>query len=331
MIGIIAEKEFRDYITGRRFILLLGFLLIVTLLSIIQVKDSMTTWGYNPPGGLKIYNIMWGVTHYMSLVGGIFAIALGFDAITKEKEGQTLKVLMSHPVYRDQIILGKLIGGALALGIAVIVTAVITLGIVMSVGITVDKTSAIRFLVYFFFVYLYLLLFFAMAVAFSVFSRTSGNALMWALILFLTVTIIFSTIAPIIAHHIAGEAPKPPEQLSQQVSNMSFEEMKEYEKKMKEYENKSKEWQKKYYKIMETISDFSPEAALEQISMYVMNPYMRSPEDIISSVQPERQKPKEYSISESLSFVKKEITFLIAYLVVSFVVAYFGFVKAEIR
>lgn len=332
MIGAIAVKEFRDYMTSRRFLILFGFLLLITLLALAQVKTGMMSWMTEEGESPEVYEVMWGVTHYLSLVGGIFALALGFDAITREREDRTLKVLMGHPVYRDQIILGKLIGGAMTLAVAAFITFLVVLGTLMWMGVSVDGTSTIRLAVYFVFAYLYLLLFFAIAVAFSAHSKSSGNALMYALIFFLAITIVFDAIAPIVANHVAGPQPQPPQEaLTGYHENMTLEEMEEMEKLWKEYEEQANEWSKKYFETVETITSLSPTSDFEQISQYVLNPHARSWDEAVYYVNPENPEEPEYSLTESLSFAKKEIIFLLAYLIVSFVAAYLGFVRAEIR
>lgn len=331
MIGAIAAKEFRDYITSRRFLVLFGFLLLITLLALAQVKTGMMSWMTEEGESPEVYEVMWGVTHYLGLAGGIFALALGFDAITREREERTLKVLMGHPVYRDQIILGKLIGGAVTLAVAVFITFLVILGALMWMGVNVDGTSVTRLAVYFLFAYVYLLVFFGIAVAFSAHSKSSGNALMYALVLFLAVTVVFESIAPIVADHVAGPRPQPPTYDPGNFENVTLEQLKEQEKLWEEYEEQMKEWSKKYFETVETISSLSPQADFEQISQYVLNPHARSWEDVMFPIGMDDSEEPAYSLAESLSFAKKEIVFLMAYLVVSFVAAYLGFVRAEIR
>ncbi|WP_456394007.1 ABC transporter permease [Thermococcus sp.] len=336
MITAIAEKEFKDYLTGRRFLILFGFLLTITILALLQVKYQMMTW--SAPGEshtFKVYEVMWGVNYYIGLVGGIFALALGFDAITREREDRTLKVLMGHPVFRDQVILGKLLGGALTLAVAVVITGMVMTGILMWMGITIDNYA--RLATYFGFIYLYLLVFFTMAVAFSAYSKKSGNALMYALVLFLTLTIVVMSVAPIVAHYAVGPRPKMPEELNTiQVKmsggNVSMEDMQKYKKLMEEYQNKTMEWSRRYWKIQEYINIISPQYDFNQIANYVLNPRMKSLEEMVRvEYTPNGGKPPEYSLMESLSFAKKEIIFMLAYMIIGFVAAYLGFVRAEIR
>ncbi|NJE00323.1 ABC transporter permease [Thermococcus sp. JdF3] len=332
MIGAIASKEFRDYMTSRRFLVLFGFLLLITLLALAQVKTGMMTWQGMEGESPKVYDVMWGVTYYLGLIGGIFALALGFDAITREKENRTLKVLMGHPVYRDQVILGKLLGGAMTLAVAVVITFLVVLGTLMWMGVTVDGTSITRLAVYFFFAYLYLLVFFGIAVAFSAHSKSSGSALMYALVLFLAVTVVFESLAPIVANHMAGPKPQPPQEAFMDYSeNVTLEELQAQEKLWEEYDELIQEWSKKYFNIVETVNSLSPRADFQQISVYVLNPHAQSWEDAMYSPGIEGPEQPTYSLAESLSFAKREIVFLLAYLIIGFVAAYLGFVRAEIR
>ena len=336
MIGAIAEKEFRDYLTSRRFLIIFGFLLAVVLLSLVQVKMGMESWtteGEAP----KVYDVMWGISFYLGFVGAIFAISLGFDAITREYEGRTLKVLMGHPVFRDQVILGKLLGGAITIGLSVAVTALLTVGTLLWIGVSIEDYS--RIAVYFLLVYLYLLVFFTMAVAFSTHSKSSGNALMYSLVMFLALMTVLSPLASIIAHELAGPQPEMPEEikaLQEKMANggnVSYEEIQKYQRLMDEYQNKSEEWFRKYWKIQDYIQTLSPEIEFTEITHYVLNPYAKksSDDEMPYTFAKSGEEQEKYSLGESLSFVKKELAVMVAYLILWSVVAYLGFVRAEIR
>ncbi|GAB6136456.1 ABC transporter permease [Thermococcus prieurii] len=338
MIGAIAEKEFRDYLTSRRFLIFFGFLLVVMVLALIQVKLNIEVISL---GGMssgestrKVYEVMFGVTSNLQFVGAIFALALGFDAITREREDRTLKVLMSHPVFRDQVILGKLLGGAITLAFAVLVTGLVVTGMLVWAGVTIDSYT--RLITYFLFAYLYLFLFFTMAVAFSAYAKKSGNALMYSLVMFLIFIVVIMTVAPVVARVIVGPQPKMPPELqamSQKIhssKNVTLAELNKYEKLMEEYENKTMEWGRRYWKTEYYITMLSPMNDFEVISDYVLDPYKESSESYFIPHSPTEEAPK-YSLSESLSFAKKEIITLFAYIILWFVLAYLGFVRAEIR
>ena len=73
-------------------------------------------------------------TGSISFFVGVFGILMRFDLITKEKESETLKTLLSQPVFRDEIITGKAIGGFTALVVIVTITFSLLIGIVIMAG-----------------------------------------------------------------------------------------------------------------------------------------------------------------------------------------------------
>ncbi|NJE07334.1 ABC transporter permease [Thermococcus sp. M39] len=341
MITIIAEKEFKDYIKSRRFLLIFGFLLLISIVSIWQgyniYQSKLESYiAGKSPFQPSIFDVFRQMENFLGLIGAIFALSLGFDAITKEREMGTLKVLMSHPVYKDQVILGKFLGGALALGLAMVVMTLTSFGALLVMGLQIDGESLIRIILFMFFTYLYLLLFLGIGMAFSALSKSSSNALMYSLILFLVLMIVFPTIAPLLGSHFAGEAPEPPK-VSREENPHAWE----------LYIKNYIEWQEKRYGIETKINSLSPYYNFQQLGSYILNPYkstkfspqivnkiMNNPQlvralrnrGIIPQIELEK-----YSIGQSLSFALPHIILLIAPLIISFVVAYVIFMRSDVR
>ncbi|MFA7199119.1 MAG: ABC transporter permease subunit, partial [Methanoculleus sp.] len=132
----VARKEFSDHITSRRFIIILALFLVISAVSIHdgienynnslesyneqlqrmeEFQDPYTSWMPQKPTIMYVFISM---MSYMAALGGILALAIGFDLVSKEKESRSLKTLLSHPIYRDEIINGKVLGGVGALGFA---------------------------------------------------------------------------------------------------------------------------------------------------------------------------------------------------------------------
>jgi ABC-type transport system involved in multi-copper enzyme maturation permease subunit len=63
----------------------------------------------------------------VKVVLSLFAILLTFDAICGEREGGTLKLVLSNSVPRDRVILGKLLGGFLALVVPLVLAMLLGL------------------------------------------------------------------------------------------------------------------------------------------------------------------------------------------------------------
>jgi ABC-2 type transport system permease protein len=337
---IIAEKEFKDYITSKRFLLIFGFLLLISIVSIWQGYNIYQARLENYVAGKtkfqpSIFDIFTQVRNYLGLIGAIFALSLGFDAITKEREMGTLKVLMSHPVYKDQVILGKFLGGALTLGLSILIMTLTSLGALLILGVQIDGESLMRIILFMLFAYLYLLLFLGVGMAFSALSKNSSNALMYSLVLFLILMIIFPTIAPMIGEHYAGDAPQQP-----QVSRK--EDPHAWELYIKNY----MKWQQKRYGIENKINSFSPYYNFQQLGSYILNPYKSTQSNlpiiqrVISNPQLAQVLRKsgivkieleKYSLSQSLSFATSHIVLLIAPLIMSFIVAYVAFMRSDMR
>ena len=73
---------------------------------------------------------------------------MGFDLISKEKETKALKILLSHPIYRDEVINGKALGGLMALAIALGITFIVTFAILLISGIVPEGDELSKILIF---------------------------------------------------------------------------------------------------------------------------------------------------------------------------------------
>jgi ABC-2 type transport system permease protein len=225
----VARKEFSDHITSRRFIIILGLLLVISTISIYdgienynnsleayteqlqqmeEFDDPYRSWMPQKPSIMYVFISM---MSYMTMLGGILAIAIGFDLVSKEKETRSLKSLLSHPVYRDEIINGKALGGVAALGFAMALALAIALGLLLifSVVPTLEEFAAI--LIFGAVSLGFLLAYFAVALTMSTAAKESGNALIYTLVIFFAVSSLLPMFGMMAANAFAGDPPEPPE------------------------------------------------------------------------------------------------------------------------
>ncbi len=225
----VARKEFSDHITSRRFIIILALLLVISTISIYEgigqyndslesyteqlqqmqeIEDPYSSWMPQKPSIMYVFISM---MSYMTMLGGILAIAIGFDLVSKEKETRSLKSLLSHPVYRDEIINGKALGGVAALGFAMALALAIAIAmlLVFSVVPTVDEFAAI--LIFGAVSLGFLLAYFAVALTMSTVAKESGNALIYTLVIFFAVSSLLPMFGMMAASAFAGDPPEPPE------------------------------------------------------------------------------------------------------------------------
>lgn len=140
-VWTIAQKEFRAAFRDKVFVIITLLFLCLSIVSvyigsstknaelkaytdIVELLKSQGSAAF--PAEPQIYPlaILQNIIKYVSIVGAVLAIFLGFDTVNGERENGTMKLLLSRPLYRDQLITGKLLGGALVIGLLLSATLV---------------------------------------------------------------------------------------------------------------------------------------------------------------------------------------------------------------
>ena len=142
-IFTIAKKEFMDHVSDQTFLVCFGALLVVMLASTLYQLDYIhTQMNSLVPNAGYIESELWKdprvsemlqtvLTDNISFLGALVAIALSFNSINKERNEGSLRVLLSYPISKTRIILGKLLSGFAVLIIVTVVSIVISLSIEM--------------------------------------------------------------------------------------------------------------------------------------------------------------------------------------------------------
>ncbi|MEM2094435.1 MAG: ABC transporter permease subunit [Candidatus Bathyarchaeia archaeon] len=191
---VIAKKEFLDHISSRKFLLIFGTLLIIVLVSAIQGAETFTS---SPESGVvNLSTALTQMVNNISTVGGILAVALSFDVINREKVSGSLKVLLSYPIYRDTVLIGKFLGG-LGVMIIVAVTAFITgVGTFVAItGVPLSPDSGLRLLLFLGMSILYLTLFLGIGLLFSIVFSEPSTSLLGAMIFWLASSFLIPNLA----------------------------------------------------------------------------------------------------------------------------------------
>lgn len=230
MSGIltIAEKELRDFVTGKRFLIIFGLIVIMTIFGMIsgmqnydtQLEQYKQQQAQNQPmitqmqqeiidaeargddaamiQNMKdnlenmlnpwmpsVLDIFYNVTQPMSLAGSALAIVMGFDLITREREEGSLKQLLTRPLYRDTVIIGKAVSGIAAIVIMVGATFLIAMAILLIYGIVPQGDDLYRIAAFFGVTVLFIACYFTLSLMVSTLTRSSTMAILCMLGLFL--------------------------------------------------------------------------------------------------------------------------------------------------
>jgi len=196
-VGVIAQKEFADHLYSPGFRMLLGiFTLIILSMSVISGENGFNIF---ESGFLDIAQV---ITLFLPILG----LALGFDSVVREKNSKSLNTLLTHPVFRDNIISGKILGGFGALTLVIFVSVVASIGtLLMLTGINVGISELNRILVFSLLTFLYLSGFFAFSLLISIFSESSERSFISGLVVWINLVLIFGAIVTAASSIITGE------------------------------------------------------------------------------------------------------------------------------
>jgi len=225
---IVAKKEFADQVTGWRFLVILALFLAIALAGtysgvgsyereLDRYAQELATMDdrFDEPGRMVmpwkppvegIYSSM-----FRTLVsyGGILALALGFDLVSKEKESRSLKTLLARPVYRDEIINGKALGGVALLVLVVGSALLLSTALLLVFSFVPSPDDLWMILTYAGVTLLFLVTFFSIALALSTLCRKSGSALLLAVVVFILLVFLAPYTTAQVGMALMMEKPDP--------------------------------------------------------------------------------------------------------------------------
>ena len=240
---------------------------------------------------------------FIALLGPIVGLALGFDAINSERSGGTLNRLVSQPIYRDSIIVGKFLAGT-ALIAMIIYTMGIGLGAfgIITTGLTPSVEEALRILVFLTFTVIYIAFWLAISILFSVICRHSATSALASIALWMFFAIFMSLVASIIADAVYPVSDE-------------------------------------YYAMINYMDNYTLELNLNRISPYylyseavstIMNPSVRSV-NVVTMSQLVGAISGYLSLGQSMLLVWPHLTGLAAMMLIAFGCSYVGFMRQEVR
>lgn len=303
----LFRKEFADHLRSRRFLILLlliggtGFASLYGAISGLgDVQDSnylflslYTTSGNSIPSFMS----------FIALLGPIIGLALGFDAVNSERAGGTLNRLVSQPIYRDSIIIGKFLAGT-----AVIAAIIYTMGIaigavgVIVAGVKPSGEEVWRILVFLTFTVVYVAFWLALSIWFSVVCRHAATSALASIALWVFFAIFMSLVSSIIANAVypVGD---------------------DYHAMINSYNN---------YTLNLSLNRISPYYLYSEAVSTIMNPTVRSV-NIVTMDQLVGAVSGYLSLGQSLLLVWPHLTGLAALMLIAFGGSYIGFMRQEVR
>lgn len=133
---------------------------------------------------------------FLYLVAPIFAIVITFDAVTKERVQGTLDLLLSRPVSRTGVLLGKFLGAFGAVAVPLTGVNLVGLGVITA---TSGEMPSGGFAAAFVGLTLLLIAFYVLIqIIFSTLAKTSGTAVLFGVLVWLLFNILYGIVVLVI-------------------------------------------------------------------------------------------------------------------------------------
>ena len=310
--SVIVRKEIGDLVRSWRFIVLLGLILLTFVgsmyVSLTNLKSAIA--GPMEEGRLLLYLKILTNTDgslpsfhiFMSFLGAILGIGLGFDAVNAEQQNRTLIRLFAQPVYRDNFLLAKFISPVI-----VISTLFLSLGLLMIggalilTGVSIEWVEILRILTFILLTVLYVGFWLSLSILLSVKFRQATTSALTAIGIWLFFSIFYSIVVNMIVKSMLPD----PAFLSN--TDVLY-----------------------YNDLILNLLRFSPSQLYTDATTVLLLPSVRSLGPLTME-QMAGAIPTPLSFRESVLIAWPQITGLLAATVVCFALSYYWFMRREIR
>ena len=318
----IAMKDFEMAIRTRRFQIIV-LLFILTSLGMVYSSKRLGVSAslYKTPFQMLFLSSFSNAFNYLISLSGIL---IGATAISTELESGTLKLILSKPVYRDKVLLGKLLGGLLVLSVTLTLFYVLTVAFALLLGVSITVSDLGGFLITLPFSILYGVVFLNIGLFVSTFIKKSKNAIILAVFIFIFFGFLLSVIGGVIGFVVAGLPPLP--EIPEDATNLSEEQLQELFLEDPAYQA----WLTKMTTTAEKVLYISPNYHYQEVIRILFGGKPQISE-IVSALAYEESVVEDRSIRESLNLVWQNILVLTIMLLLPFSLTYAKFIKADLR
>lgn len=136
------------------------------------------------------------LSEYVAIIGAILAIMLGYRTLTEERESGGLQLVLTRPVFRDQLITGKFLGNGLVIAVLLAVVFVFNVGLLVVVGHALPTLGEVaRIALFVVAALVYMLLFLALSMTLSINMKSAASVFLVSLVLWMTSAFVLPQMA----------------------------------------------------------------------------------------------------------------------------------------
>ncbi|MGB4438683.1 MAG: ABC transporter permease subunit [Sedimentibacter sp.] len=212
-IFIIARKEIKTAFRDNIFLIITGLFVLLSAISvyigsstknaelqayqsIVQLLQNQGATSFPPQPEIFHLSVLSNIINYVSMIGAVVAIFLGFETFSGERDKGTLKLIAVRPVYRDQIVTGKLMGGGIVISVLLGIVLIFNLVLFNLVsGMTLPINEIIRLFVFFVTAFVYMMIFYTATMYVSLKTNDSTFGFMLMMIIWLAISFVLPQLA----------------------------------------------------------------------------------------------------------------------------------------
>ena len=307
---VIVGKEISDHVRSWRFIILLAIILLTcfgalyTSLSnfskVIKPTDPEDAFFF-----LNLFTASDGTLPsflvFISFLGPLLGISLGFDAINTEHNRGTLSRVLAQPVHRDYLINAKFVAALTVISVMFFALGFLIVGIgLIAIGIPPTAEEFLRIVLFILLSICYVAFWLNLAILFSIQFRQAATSALACIAVWLFFSVFYNMIVSLVARGIA------PSEMASEYRIVSFQ------------------------NFILNLLRISPSQLFSDASTTLLMPNVRTL-GFLTMEQVQGAIPSPLPLGQSLLIVWSQLTALIAGTVTWFGLSYLSFMRKEIR
>lgn len=307
---VMVYKEISDLVRSWRFVILIALILLTCLGSLYTALTGIgKAIKPDDPDGefffLKLFTISDGTLPpffvFISFLGPLLGIGLGFDAINSEQNRGTLSRILAQPVFRDYILNAKFVAALTVIGSMFFALGFLVMGCgLIAIGIPPTAGEFMRIVFFLLLSIVYVAFWLNLSIFFSVRFRQGATSALSGIAVWLFFSVFYEMII-----NLLGKALAPAAFTS------------EYQ--MVAFQN-----------FMINLLRVNPGQLFSEATTTLLMPSVRSLGPLTME-QVQGAIPSPLSVGQSLLLVWPQVTGLIAGTLMFFALAYHYFMRKEIR
>lgn len=307
---IMVQKEVADHVKSWRFIILMAIIVLTCMGSLYTAltnisKATDTDSADNAFFFLRLFTISDGTLPsffvFVSFLGPLLGISLGFDTINSEQNKGTLSRVLAQPVPRDYVINAKFIAALIVVSVMFFTLSFLVIGTgLIAIGIPPTAEEFMRIIFYTVLSIIYVSFWLNLSILFSVRFRQSATSALSGIAVWLFFTVFYPLIINLII-----KAFEPSKYAAARAVYL-------------------------YQKLEFILVQIMPNELFSEATTTLLMPSVRSIGPLTME-QLHGTIPGKLPLGQSLLLVWPQLTGLIAITILCFLISYLLFMRREIR